>query len=193
MKYELGKKYKIVCISTDKIGKYGVSAGDVVECHHVDMSGYLWTRDVCWRGKKVNPSSIQYGWCFVAPSDPEIILEEYEPIILGELGELEPSLSTIFTTSIELGRVDTSKKRTYDYVLSKCMEELGELSLEVQIENGLSYKEPGKDGIRGEAVDLAIAAMDMFALACGDMNKQAIENLFLSTMEKKIAKWKEKA
>lgn len=185
MKYELGKKYKIVYIHADASDEFGVSTGDVVECHFIDdQNGYLWTRDVACYGKQVNPYYDHGAWCFAAPSDPEIILEEYEP---------EPSLSTIFTTSVELGRVDTSKKRSYDYVLSKCMEELGELSLEVQIENGLSYKEPGEDGIRGEAVDLAIAAMDMFALACGDMNKQAIENLFLSTMEKKIVKWKEKA
>lgn len=185
MKYELGKKYKIVYIHAERANEFGVSAGDIVECHYIDRQGFMWTRDVTWLGSKVNPHYDHGAWCFAAPSDPTITLEELE--------EQEPSLSTIFTTSVELGRVDTSKKRTYDYVLSKCMEELGELSLEVQIENGLSYKEPGKDGIRGEAVDLAIAAMDMFALACGDMNKQAIENLFLSTMEKKIAKWKEKA
>ncbi|QBO61929.1 hypothetical protein G17_00440 [Escherichia phage vB_EcoM_G17] len=34
----------------------------------------------------------------------------------------------------------------------------------MNIRDGLSYKEAGKDGVKGEAVDLCICALDMFAL-----------------------------
>lgn len=98
-------------------------------------------------------------------------------------------LDKMFGSSVKHGSLDSTPKRTYDYVLKKCMEELGELSVEVQIDAGLSYKKAGADGIQGEAVDLAIAAMDMFALTCGDMPKNEIKNLFNEIMSKKIDKW----
>ena len=34
----------------------------------------------------------------------------------------------------------------------------------MNIRDGLSYKEAGKDGVKGEAVDLCICALDMLAL-----------------------------
>ncbi|QQG33791.1 hypothetical protein ZPAH1_orf00029 [Aeromonas phage ZPAH1] len=188
MKYELNKKYRVVYAKPSFCDVYGVSAGSIVTCHYIDEVGYLYTRDASYQGVAINPYYDHGAWCFAAPKDEDVILE-----LVEEANEKEPALSSIFETSVSLGLPFDSPKRTYDYVMSKCVEELGELSVEVQIENGLSYKERGKDGIAGEAVDLAIAAMDMFALSCGDMEPKEIEKLFLSTMEKKIAKWKEKA
>lgn len=101
-------------------------------------------------------------------------------------------MKMFFNNSIKYGSRNSTVYRTYDYVLSKCVEEQGELSQEIQIENGLSYKKAGKDGVQGEAVDLAIAALDMFALSCPNMNAQEMEELFISIAEKKIQKWNEK-
>lgn len=104
--------------------------------------------------------------------------------------ESSPSLSAMFELSVELGPINSDAYRTNDYVLKKCMEELGELSLEEQIETGLSYKEPGKDGVAGEAVDLAICAMDMFALQHPGLTASEIEDKFISYMNIKLQKWR---
>jgi hypothetical protein len=104
--------------------------------------------------------------------------------------ESAPSLSAMFELSVELGPINSDAYRTNDYVLKKCMEELGELSLEEQIETGLSYKEPGKDGVAGEAVDLAICAMDMFALQHPGLTASEIEDKFISYMNIKLQKWR---
>lgn len=101
-----------------------------------------------------------------------------------------PSLYSMFELSVELGPINSDAYRTNDYVLKKCMEELGELSLEEQIETGLSYKEPGKDGVAGEAVDLAICAMDMFALQHPGLTANEIEEKFISYMNVKLQKWR---
>lgn len=47
------------------------------------------------------------------------------------------------------------------YILAHAMEELGELSQEVIVAQGTSYKHPGKDGIIGEAVDAIICILDL--------------------------------
>lgn len=103
----------------------------------------------------------------------------------------EVSLVSMFNMSVGLGPKGTDASRHEDYVMKKCAEELGELSLEINISQGLSYKEPGKDGIKGEAVDLAICALDMFALQCHNMTPEEIEREFLTYMLTKLNKWKE--
>ncbi|AFC21577.1 hypothetical protein GAP32_127 [Cronobacter phage vB_CsaM_GAP32] len=102
----------------------------------------------------------------------------------------ENGLKNMFSLSVLLGEKDDNDRRTYDYVLKKCVEELGELSLEIQIDSGLSYKEPGADGIEGEAVDLAICAMDMFALQYPGLSPEQIEAEFYKKMNEKLEKWK---
>lgn len=102
----------------------------------------------------------------------------------------EVSLVSMFNMSVGLGQKGTDASRHEDYVMKKCAEELGELSLEINISQGLSYKEPGKDGIKGEAVDLAICALDMFALQCHNMTPEEIEREFLTYMLTKLNKWK---
>lgn len=98
-------------------------------------------------------------------------------------------LINMFSLSVLLGEKDDNDRRTTDYVLKKCLEELGELSLELQIDAGLSYKEPGADGVEGEAVDLAICAMDMFALQYPGLPPKLIEAEFYKKMNEKLEKW----
>jgi hypothetical protein len=104
---------------------------------------------------------------------------------------LESGLNEMFNLSVELGSKGTDDTRTNNYVFKKCMEELGEMALEDNIADGLSYKDAGSDGVAGEAVDLAICAMDMFALQHPDNTAEEIQYLFLSYMSKKLNKWKE--
>lgn len=102
-----------------------------------------------------------------------------------------PQLLSMFNMSVGLGPLKTNKTRTEEYVLRKINEELGEMTLEMNIADGLSYKSPGKDGVKGEAVDLAICALDMFALQCPGMNAEQIEREFLTYMLIKLNKWRD--
>lgn len=104
---------------------------------------------------------------------------------------MDTGLTEMFQLSVELGSNGTDDTRTNNYVFKKCMEELGEMALEDNIANGLSYKDAGSDGVAGEAVDLAICAMDMFALQHPDNTAEEIQYLFLDYMGKKLNKWKE--
>lgn len=99
-------------------------------------------------------------------------------------------LKDLFVLSKQLGNKQSTGTRSDDYVYKKAGEELGELSVEIQVEQGVTYKSAGKDGIAGEAVDLAICAMDIFALQYPDLNAEQIEEEFLQYMKKKLDKWK---
>jgi hypothetical protein len=103
---------------------------------------------------------------------------------------LSDGLITMFNLSVELGTKGSDETRTNNYVFKKCMEELGEMALEDNIALGLSYKNAGSDGVAGEAVDLAICAMDMFALQYPNTTAEEIQNLFILYMNKKLNKWK---
>lgn len=117
---------------------------------------------------------------------------EEDTIDVGDFSEvLETGLSEMFKLSVKLGSKGTDETRSNNYVFKKCMEELGEMALEDNIAEGLSYKDAGSDGVAGEAVDLAICAMDMFALQHPNNTAEEIQYLFLSYMSKKLNKWKE--
>ncbi len=75
------------------------------------------------------------------------------------------------------------------YVLSKCTEELGELSVEVQIKEGVSYKQAGKDGVVGEAIDLITCLIDMIHINYPELTEEDL----LAIAIPKLEKWKEKA
>lgn len=100
-------------------------------------------------------------------------------------------LDEMFTMSVNLGELGSNRTRMEEYVLRKINEELGEMTLEMNIRDGLSYKEAGSDGVAGEAVDLAICAMDMFALQYPGKTAEEINKLFVEYMHKKINKWKQ--
>lgn len=57
--------------------------------------------------------------------------------------------------------VAVQNDRTVQDILNHTMTELGELALEVQIDQGKSYKLPGSDGIVGEALDMIACLVDM--------------------------------
>lgn len=77
--------------------------------------------------------------------------------------------------------------RTPAGVMLKVQEEVGELALEVAIESGLSYKEPGKDGILGEAADVIISTIDV-AFTAGHTEQELI-----NAIHEKLKQWKYKA
>lgn len=183
MHYQLGKSDKKYSLTYDDKDYIDVRYGRNLE-----------------NGSDVSVSSLEEGYSHMRKT----VIDKYkggynitlmsfadnEPEVFKESESIsQPDLLKMFQTSYGMGPRNQDQYRTYDYVKGKCMEELGELNVEIQIEQGQSYKEPGKDGIRGEAVDLAITAMDMFALSCNNMSPEEMQKLFLDTMSKKLDKW----
>lgn len=125
----------------------------------------------------------------IVPHDEWIKMEK--PMRIAKIDLDEPVLKSMFNMSVGLGSKNSDEYRTENYVLRKTNEELGEMTLEMNIADGLSYKEAGKDGVKGEAVDLAICAMDMFALQCPMMTPEEIEREFLAYMLVKLNKWRD--
>lgn len=73
-------------------------------------------------------------------------------------------------------------------VLAHMMSEVGELSTEVMIACGRSYKEPDKDGVIGEAVDVILCALDIIRL----YDPTASVDDVLQIADAKLKKWVEK-
>ena len=68
----------------------------------------------------------------------------------------------------------------------KVGEEVGELSTEVAVQSGLSYKKAGVDGVLGESADVIIAVIDLVYKS--GYSQQQLEDM----MELKLAKWRAK-
>ena len=75
--------------------------------------------------------------------------------------------------------------RTVQDILCTVQEEVGELATEVRIKYGQSYKEPGKDGIQGEAVDAIAALLDLIYIDNPAVTKEEI----ILNLNVKLAKW----
>jgi hypothetical protein len=88
-------------------------------------------------------------------------------------------------------RVDDG--RTPYYVLSKCMEELGELSTEVAVASGHGYKTAGKDGVVGEIMDTIASLTDLAYLHLREDNPELtlkeINEIMYKKMIPKLYKW----
>lgn len=93
-------------------------------------------------------------------------------------------INTILATSRRI-----RDNRTKYMVLAKANEEMGELAQEVLIAEGDHYKPAGKDGVIGEAIDLIVCATDMIY----GVNPNITEEELVAILEKKLAKWVEKA
>jgi NTP pyrophosphatase (non-canonical NTP hydrolase) len=74
-------------------------------------------------------------------------------------------------------------------ILCSLVEEVGELSTEVSISEGLSYKTEGPDGVIGEAVDVLICALDIIKVHKPEITEEEIIKL----VQDKCAKWKRKS
>lgn len=92
-------------------------------------------------------------------------------------------IEEIFKTSRAI-----NNNRNRQSVLAYLMEEVGELSTEVNIKEGYSEKPEGKDGILGEAVDVILCAADLIYID----NPEVTEEEILNVVQKKLAKWRGK-
>lgn len=79
-----------------------------------------------------------------------------------------------------------SKPRHVMDVMLKLNEEVGELATEIGIKTGyIQNKQPGKDGVTGEAIDAILCLMDIIILD----NPQLTSTDFEMILNKKLAKW----
>ena len=88
-------------------------------------------------------------------------------------------ISEIFRYSDEI-----RNERDQMYVLSKCIEELGELSTEIQIHLGYSYKKPGPDGVIGEEIDLLTCVVDIIRRTSPELTEEDLICLSIPKIEK---------
>lgn len=80
---------------------------------------------------------------------------------------------------------EINQPRTPLTVLTKVVEEVGELSTEIAIDKGICLKEPSSDGVVGEAVDAIIALVDIIKLHKPDITESEI----LKVATSKCNKW----
>lgn len=84
---------------------------------------------------------------------------------------------------------EVKAKRDLNGVMHKVTEEVGELATEVAIQTGASYKEPGVDGIAGEAIDAIIALTDLIYVEQPGITEEELAAI----AHAKLNKWKKKA
>lgn len=99
--------------------------------------------------------------------------------------EVEKEDINILSTVFEQCR-DVQAARSPVSIMLKVGEEVGELSTEVAVQAGLSYKKAGSDGVLGESADVMIAIIDL-VYKSGYSQKQ-LEDM----MELKLGKWRDK-
>ena len=76
-------------------------------------------------------------------------------------------------------------KRHLFSVLSKVMEEVGELAVEVAVAKGMTYKSGGHDGVIGECVDAIIALTDLIYVNNPNITEEEIQ----AKVQAKLQKW----
>lgn len=80
--------------------------------------------------------------------------------------------------------------RTIQTTFNHLVEEVGELSTEINIKYGISDKKSGEDGIVGEAIDICLSALDIvYQETEGKMTEAEV----LALIQKKLQKWKASA
>ena len=79
--------------------------------------------------------------------------------------------------------------RTAADILLHAVTEIGELALEIQIDEGKSYKQTGDDGIVGEALDVIVCMIDIIYNQMGQFFE---EEQLVDWVRPKLEKWKSK-
>lgn len=81
--------------------------------------------------------------------------------------------------------------RTVSQILNHAISEIGETAIEINIAEGASYKEPGPDGIIGEALDAIASLIDLIYKVDPTIREEELVKMLNPKMEKWIEKIKE--
>ena len=95
---------------------------------------------------------------------------------------------TVVQTILHSSRLIDNDRTAHD-VLIHALTEMGELALEVQIDQGKSYKRPGADGVVGEALDVIACMVDSIHVHAPHLSEEDL----IQILEPKLNKWREKA
>ena len=83
------------------------------------------------------------------------------------------SLVQVVLETAKLGDIHDNN-RTPETIMFHVMEEIGELSTEINIAAGRSYKQPSADGIVGESIDAIVALLDVIYKHQPDITEEEI-------------------
>ena len=75
--------------------------------------------------------------------------------------------------------------RTSHSILAYLIEEVGELSTEINIQTGYTKRQPGADGILGEAIDVILCAIDLIKVNYPDITEEELKQV----VKEKCCKW----
>lgn len=90
--------------------------------------------------------------------------------------------------SVLVDQVSMLRRRTMYSVIASAMAELGECAEEVAITEKHSYKEQGKDGIIGEAIDTIVCMLDLIHLVDPQIEEGELETIAHHKLRKWITK-----
>lgn len=76
---------------------------------------------------------------------------------------------------------EVKNSRTVPQIFMHALTELGELAQEVIISEGRSYKDPGADGVAGEAMDLILCLMDLILVRTPSIDEVRIAEIWFSS------------
>lgn len=94
-------------------------------------------------------------------------------------------IESVFAMSDEISKYQC---RFVPNILTKSFEEVGELATEVGIVYHGFYKQPGADGIVGEAIDVILCMLDIIHIQYPDMTVEQVKQIAAY----KLQKWKNK-
>jgi hypothetical protein len=92
---------------------------------------------------------------------------------------------TLITEIFETSKAIKDDRTTADAFLH-CVTEIGELGQEIQISQGKSYKQRGKDGVVGESIDAIVCLVDIILLEDPSITEEDL----ISIVKLKLEKWK---
>lgn len=97
-------------------------------------------------------------------------------------------MNTLITTILQVSNRIKNNRTQYS-VFGSVVSEVGELSEEINVANGLSYKQAGPDGVIGEAIDSIISLVDLIYVYAKENNIELTEENLIRIAEEKLAKW----
>lgn len=98
-------------------------------------------------------------------------------------------MKTLINSILETSTLITNDRNEFT-ILAHVMEEVGELAQEITIACGSSYKDPGKDGVIGEAIDSILALVDLIYIHSLRTGVSVTEELLVDIAANKLEKWK---
>ncbi|ATW58277.1 hypothetical protein CNR37_00070 [Pseudomonas phage ventosus] len=129
----------------------------------------------------------QFGSFISSPYAYRVDLVEPKPVEPKAVVTLAPDryiMETVVATADSI-----FPRRSFDTILKSLMEEVGELSTEIAIEQGTKKRAASVDGVKGEAIDVFVVAVDMLRAAWG---KELCTPAFNEAVIRKLNKWEGK-